>query len=156
MPHLVAALEPKQPELVQRAAKTVLEPLSVRYPDAVSAAIGPRSVMSRLALLEVLQRVHDPRVIPVISRLAQHRDPVLLLRVIDVVARVDPAAAAPILGAIVSRSDDRRVQRRGLEELAARPVPAGRSLLERFADRTTSPLPRPSRRLARLLSEGRR
>lgn len=156
VPHLLAALEPEQPDLVQRAAAAVLAPLAVSHPDAVSAAVGPRSVASRLALLDVLQRVDDPRVVPVLSRLSQHRDPVLLHRVIEVLARVDPAVAAPILGAIVSRSDERRVQRRGLEALAERPVPAARALLERFADRTTSPLPRGSRRLARSLTEGRR
>jgi hypothetical protein len=154
VPHLLAALEPEQTEVVQRAAAAVLAPLAARYPDALSVAVGPRSVASRLALLDVLQHVDDPRVVPVIGRLSQHRDPVLLGRVIEALARVDPVVAAPILGAIVSRTDDRRVQRQGLEALAGRPVPVARALLERFADRTTSPLPRPSRRLARSLSEG--
>jgi hypothetical protein len=154
--HLVAALEPERSETVRRAAAAVLRPLAVDHPEAIGAAIGPRSVASRLALLDVLRHVDHPSVVPVLSRLAQHRDPVLLARVVEVLEQLDATAAAPVLGAIVSRTEDRALQRRGLEALAARPVPAAQDLLERFADRATSPLPRTARRLARNLARARR
>ncbi len=154
--HLLAALEPQRPETVQRVARAVLGPIIIDHPDAVCVAIGPRSVASRLGLLEVLRQLDDPSVVRVLGRLAQHRDPTLLARVIEVLEQVDAASAAPVLGAIISRTDDRTLQRRGLEALAARPIPAAQDLLRRFADRATSPLPRSSRRLARTLSGGRR
>lgn len=87
----------------------------------------PTPVVAELAT--IVAAIGGARMLPLLTRLADHRSPEVLDHVVAALTMQDVSAAAPLLARIAQRTDDRAIQRRCIQALTDHRTPTSRELL---------------------------
>lgn len=125
------------PESVRRAAVQAVGALALMSSaDRVAALVADESGPSdtRVAALQALDALGDPRLLEVVRRTASGRDRRLRAESLRLLARLDPASALEALAGVLESGTTREVQS-AFATVGSMDLPAADALLARWLDR---------------------